>query len=1282
MRAQIRQYNKKMAFLNFSSLLRRRWLWALAGFLVAIPFTVLAWFYWWLLPNLPQYKDDIVSLLSAATGYTITVEKVDGEWGGARPRFTLEGVGISEGGRRLLYFTRLDGRFGWRTLIALEPRFHELQIEAPGLTVRRARDGLIHVGGFKVDPNSPDTSFSDWLLKQLIVKMEGATIAWVDETRDSQPLVLRKVSLEMQNLLNRHSFRLAMSPPAHLSKPLEISGVLYGRTLSRREDWHGSVKMNFPALDLAAWRPWLPGEYTRAQGHGQLGIEADIERGSPSAIRLNSNLANLVLAAPDWPAPIDLARMIGEMGWTRDEGAKTGMVQTVYARGLSLRDRAGNQVPAFDMSYRWGGGEQKISAAQLSVGSLAQLSHAVPLPESWRDRIGRLAPKGRFDSLDLSWRGQPESVEAFTVDARFTGLTWAADDGYPGVANLSGSFAGDEKKGTFQLTGNQSGMDLPELYAEPRLRFDALNIRGGWKREKDKGYSLEIAEAALSNADFAAHLYGHYRFGDNGIHFADLNGSVERANGPSVHRYLPFAIGEDTRQWLRESVLLGEVSAGTFKLQGDLGKFPFKNAQEGIFRVSGKIMGGQLRYASSYPQIDDIEGELIFDGIRMEINADKARIYGALLRKVKATIEDLETMHELLEISGEAVGPAQEFIRFANFSPVSEMIGGLTEEMVASGDLLLQLNMKIPLRQNHLTTLAGRLNFNKNSVFPGPDLPRLEEVAGMLDFTDQSVSSRRIGARILGGPAAMTVATEGEQVWVRAQGTLMAHALDLWMGRGFAGRLSGQTNWKGELRLAGGKPRLRVESNLVGLGARLPTPLEKTADIARNLTFEQQDLEDGSRWSGLQYGNIASAAWISIPAQSGYHLKRGEVNFGGKAELPAEPGIQIEGTLSDFDLGGWLDILSLGEGGAGADISGINLNLANLNMLDRQFHDISVKGRLKGNLMRASINGREMAGNLTYRRGVGDGLARVSVEFKQFTLPDAVPYMAGGKSTVRLQETGFPALDIEVEDLRLGSRPMGRLEVVAHGIPGGMAIEQLNLIHPDSEIRMNGTWKGAGLGETRMKVNGDIKDAGLMLGRFGHPGTLRKGVANIEGELTWLRSPADFTLDTLDGTLRLKAKGGQFLKVESGAGKLMGIISLQSLPRRLTMDFRDLFSEGFAFDDISSTMQLADGKVYTNDFLMKGPSATVRMSGVAMLKQESVKLRVKVSPKLSESVAVAGALLGGPIAGVGALVLQKALKDPIEEATSFEYLIDGPWGSPAVTKLAKPKSVQEKEPDS
>jgi len=89
---------------------------------------------------------------------------------------------------------------------------------------------------------------------------------------------------------------------------------------------------------------------------------------------------------------------------------------------------------------------------------------------------------------------------------------------------------------------------------------------------------------------------------------------------------------------------------------------------------------------------------------------------------------------------------------------------------------------------------------------------------------------------------------------------------------------------------------------------------------------------------------------------------------------------------------------------------------------------------------------------------------------------------------------------------------------------------------------------------------------------------------------------------------------------------------------------------------------------------MRGPAAKVNMSGLADLNQESVQLRVKVIPKLSESVAVAGALIGGPLAGIGALAAQKLLRDPFEEAISQEYLVTGSWQEPDVKKLTKVKS--------
>jgi uncharacterized protein YhdP len=292
------------------------------------------------------------------------------------------------------------------------------------------------------------------------------------------------------------------------------------------------------------------------------------------------------------------------------------------------------------------------------------------------------------------------------------------------------------------------------------------------------------------------------------------------------------------------------------------------------------------------------------------------------------------------------------------------------------------------------------------------------------------------------------------------------------------------------------------------------------------------------------------------------------------------------------------------------------------------------------------------------------------------TIPEAAP-ATGTAEGANMKAADFPMLDVTVEDFRLQSRALGRLEVVARGAPQGLEIENLRLSHPDSEFQMSGLWRDSGLSETRADLSLSVPDAGKFLSRFGYADMLKRGSVEVKGNATWEGSPADFAFGTLAGQLDFQAKGGQFLKVEPGAGKLLGVLSLQSLPRRLNFDFRDIFNQGYAFDDISATLRIARGVVYSDDFKMRGPAAKVNMSGLADLNQETVQLRMKVVPKLSEGVAVAGALIGGPLAGVGALAAQKLLRDPFEEAISKEYMVTGPWQAPDVKRLTQTKSKTE-----
>ena len=180
---------------------------------------------------------------------------------------------------------------------------------------------------------------------------------------------------------------------------------------------------------------------------------------------------------------------------------------------------------------------------------------------------------------------------------------------------------------------------------------------------------------------------------------------------------------------------------------------------------------------------------------------------------------------------------------------------------------------------------------------------------------------------------------------------------------------------------------------------------------------------------------------------------------------------------------------------------------------------------------------------------------------------------------------------------------------------------------------------------------------------------MKGGEGRLEGQLLWPGYPYEFTPSILSGRFRVEAAKGQFARIEPGAGKLLGLMSLQSIPRRVTFDFRDIFSEGFAFDRIAGEVKLARGILLVNDFEVAGPSAQVTMAGEISLPMETQHLTMRVVPEVGEGVAIAATVLGTPALGLTTLLAQKLLANPLGKAVAYEYLVTGSWDNPSVTRL-------------
>jgi uncharacterized protein YhdP len=284
----------------------------------------------------------------------------------------------------------------------------------------------------------------------------------------------------------------------------------------------------------------------------------------------------------------------------------------------------------------------------------------------------------------------------------------------------------------------------------------------------------------------------------------------------------------------------------------------------------------------------------------------------------------------------------------------------------------------------------------------------------------------------------------------------------------------------------------------------------------------------------------------------------------------------------------------------------------------------------------------------------------------RLVVPAASPRPSGATQP-RQQEKDLPALDVMADNFAVGQKKLGQLELIASPHARNWRIEKLHISNPDSSINVKGVWQNQ---TTPPRVQAvltlESNDIGKFLTRLGHPDRVKRGSGKLEGALSWHGSPQSIDYATLSGSFKINAKRGQFPKFEPGIGRLFGIFDLKTLPRRITLDFHDVFSEGFGFNDISGDIKVARGIAVTDDLKIEGPAAKVLMKGEINLEAETQNLEMLVTPSLG---------LATPVVGVASMIVSKTLQNP---TTSNEYNITGTWSDPVVVKISG--DVQEMGP--
>jgi uncharacterized protein (TIGR02099 family) len=1231
------------------------------------------------LPHIDEYKPQIEQRVSAAVGQKVTIAGIRANWDGLNPRLGLRDVQVyDQQGRPALTLNRVFASLSWLSIPLMEPRLSRLVIHEPELTIRREADGTLYVAGIAIG-GSGRSGFGDWMLRQAQIDVIDATVLWQDDQRKAPPLTLDKLDLRIVNpawetLVGHHQFGLRATPSAGASQPIDIRGDVYGKDAGQWQKWQGTVYARLEGTDMAAWRNWVDYPFDLRQGLGAAQLWFDFAEGKPQQLTADVLLRNVVAQPGPHDPEIELKTLSGRLGWNRlADGQKLQAehVKLVTADGLDMQDGNGS------LSRRTVDGKQHVEGElaldAIRLQSLTALAAYARLPEKILQPLKTISPAGQLKQLELSWTSDGNALTAYSIRSDFSGLGMQPYQHLPGFSNLAGSIKADEDGGNVTLNTREAVLDFEQVMRGP-IPLDKLDGNVRWRKEGD-AMTVSTNGLSLANAHLAGTISGRYLHDGVKGGYLDLKGNLDRADARFAPTYYPLILGEHTLQWLDTAIRTGHSENVSVQVKGRLADFPFVDDKLGLFKVTARVRDGTLVFSNDWPQLEKLDVDLLFQGQRMEITAREGYTLGNRITTAKVSIPALHVADPLLQVVGEAQGTVGTGLDYLNHTPLRDKAGTFTQTLQATGDGKLHLELALPIKRVADTKVKGDYSV-VNGRMAGPGLPELTGINGKLEFSEAGLRAQKVSASLYGGPLQFGIASKDGVIRIGAQGRVTDQGLQQVLGANLASNLSGSADWTGAVHIENQHTDIAVRSTLEGLAINLPAPLGKTAAEPRPLLVERKQQSATQDIIQVSLGDALAARLLRTERNGSLQPDRGEIGLNVTPHISDQPGIGLRGTLTRLNLDEWRKLLPSSDNSNGATASGqsaampiqrIDLDVAELDAFGRRIHNLKLHADAQNENWRLDVQSREITGSGQW---LSQGNGKIVAKLQNLIVPKTANAEDGQAAAEEPAQEAqrYPALDIVAENFELGQKKLGRLEVQASEQRGNWHIEKLRIANPDSVLSGDGEWRNwKRRPNPRLNLSWDIENIGKTLERFGYPGLINAGKAKLSGQLKWLGSPQNFEIPGLAGNLKLEAQDGQILQIKPGVGRLFSVLSLQNLPRRLTFDFRDVFSRGFTFDNISASVDIEDGVMHSDDFSMEGPAALVQIKGQTDLAKETQHLFVRVTPYISDSLSLA-ALAGGPVVGAAAYITQKLLKDPLNKIAASEYEITGSWDEPVINK--------------
>ncbi|MFP3565275.1 YhdP family protein [Paraburkholderia sp. SIMBA_030] len=896
--------------------------------------------------------------------------------------------------------------------------------------------------------------------------------------------------------------------------------------------------------------------------------------------------------------------------------------------------------------------------------------------------------------------------------------------GIPGIENLWGSVDADENHGSALLNTSNVAITLPGVFDDPRLKLDHLRGRADWTitskapGENHRAFTVKVAELGASNADVAATATANYSNPGHGRGSLDLKADFQRAQVTRIVRYLPTSISEKLRIYLGHGLQAGTSHGATIEVHGDLTKFPYaRDPGAGLFHVVAPFKGARFDPSpfpprkmkngtpNVWPPLDGIDGVFELQQNVLRFDIDRAHYKRVALTKVSGKIADLGTKASSLVIDGDGRGPLADMLDYVNESSLGIMSKHAAEKVRAEGPASLALKLTVPRTPKPHVAVDGAVGFQNNRLTV-ENVPPLSQLNGKVRFTEHTAQTDWLSGQFMGGDVHANGGLKQDGTYAVNVGGHIA--VDAARGLNLHGpaeqvltRLSGSAPYALNVRGARGRlPEVTANSDLRGLALDFPAPFNKPAGTPMPLRFSVSPSatasESGLERADLTFGPIAATYLLRYQPKTPPTVVVGAIGVNRPAELPSE-GVIAAVDVQAFDADAWRALVTQmrNKQAPAAPPAAPNstlaqflpsrfaLHIGTLTLLKRHWESVIVGASHADGKWQANIASNQVSGHVSWLPGATrESPGTLQARFARMVIPSATDKDLLGQA-ISAPAQNMPSIDLVVNELIVRDRNIGRLEVDAHnfdedGVPVWQ-LDKLDISNPAATLTATANWRtSTGLGNTADETTPrrtvfdfklDIKDAGALLERAGQPRTLKGGSGTLSGKVVWRGGPTAIDYPTLNGNLAVDLRHGQILKVDPGVAKLLGVLSLQSLARFLTLNFRDVIGEGLPFEHVTGTGEIHNGIGRTENFEMVTAPARVQMKGSVDLAQETEDLHVEIVPTVSAGSAVIAATVVNPLLGLGALVADLAFSKSVASAFERDYAITGSWSKPHIERV-------------